>query len=492
MAVNPFKRRCAGLLHPVSALNTSGPIGSLDGATELLNWMHSAGLSVWQVLPLCPPDNLGSPYNSPSSLAGNVELVGSEWIKEQGLSTLAPPLPRPEAVNYEQSKKWKRARVLASATKLLQQQEHPLLPRLAEFIRSNSWTQETALFLALQEAHDGIPWWDWPEALRDREERSIQRFAQQQSSRILIWQTALFLFETQWGLVRDYAKELGIRIAGDLPIYVAHDSVDVWAHQELFQLGDDGTPLAVSGCPPDELNQDGQHWGHPLYNWEVMAENGYDWWIQRITRALEHCDALRLDHFIGFSRFWAIPAGSTTGAEGIWQPGPGRNFFKVLKKKLGTLPLFVEDLGSVDADTIALRTKLGFPGMRVLQFGLDGRPENPNHPSAFPELSIAATGTHDLPTSAGWWSELSTQDQDRLALGGTAETAAQSMVDQVIQSKSNWAILPLADLLNLGNEARINRPGTHDGNWMWREPAQCRTALLAETLRNKIEAAGRK
>jgi 4-alpha-glucanotransferase len=492
MAANPFKRRCAGLLHPVSALNTTGPIGSLDGAADLLNWMQSAGLTVWQVLPLCPPDPLGSPYNSPSALAGNVELVGSEWLKEQGLSTLAPPLPRPDTVNYEQSKKWKRARVLASATKLLQKREHPLLPKLAEFIQTNSWTKDTALFLALQEAHDSMPWWRWPEALRDREERAIARFAKQQHSRILIWQTALFLFETQWAIVRNHAKELGIRIAGDLPIYVAQDSVDVWAHQNLFQLASDGTPVAVSGCPPDELNENGQHWGHPLYNWEAMAKDGYQWWVQRVQRSLSHCDALRLDHFIGFSRFWAIPAGADSAKEGAWQPGPGRNFFKALKKQLGTIPLFVEDLGDLDEATIQLRTKLGFPGMRVLQFGLDGQPDNPNHPSAFPTLSIAATGTHDSPTSAGWWSELSANDQNRVDLGGSAEAAAQSMVDEVIQSNANWAILPLADLLQLGNEARINRPGTLEGNWVWREPAECRTSDLAESLRSKIEAAGRK
>jgi 4-alpha-glucanotransferase len=492
MAANPFKRRCAGLLHPISALNTSGPIGSLDGAIELLDWMHAAGLTVWQVLPLCPPDTFGSPYNSPSGLAGNVELVGSEWLKEQGLSTLAPPLPRPDAVNYEQSKKWKRARVLASATKMLQKREHPLLPALVEFVQSNPWSKDTALFLALQEAHDGIPWWNWPEALKDREDRALERFAKQQYSRILIWQTALFLFETQWALVREHAKEKGIRIAGDLPISVGHDSVDVWANQELFQLDENGLPLAVSGSPPDALNKEGQHWGQPLYDWEAMAQDNYQWWTQRVKRSMSQFDALRLDRFGGFSRTWSIPAGTDQAGQGAWTLGPGRSLFKVLKKELGTMPLFAEDLSDGNEETLALHAKLGLPGIRVLQFGLDGQPDNPNHPSAFPEHSIAATGTYTSPTSAGWWSELSAGDQSRLALGSDAASAAQSMVQKVINSKANWAILPLADLLELGNEARISDPDTKEGNWTWREPSQGRTAILAASIRSKVEAAGRK
>jgi 4-alpha-glucanotransferase len=327
--------------------------------------------------------------------------------------------------------------------------------------------------------------------LRLREPDAIAAFSEQEAERIRTWQTALFLFETQWSEIRAHARALGICIAGDMPIYVAHNSVDVWANRGLFQLDSDGELQAIAGCPPDAYATQGQFWRNPLYDWESMAREDYRWWIRRVARCLEHCDALRLDHFIGFSRYWSIPSGATSATEGCWKPGPGRAIFDALSQALGELPLFAEDLGKVDAATIALRENLELPGMRVLQFGLDGKPGNPNHPSAYPPLSIASTGTHDAPTAAGWWSDLSASAQSRLDLGRSPAEAAEAMVDWVLQSQSCWTIFPLADLLGLGNEARINRPGTTEGNWVWREAAGARTPALAAALHRRIQASGR-
>ena len=337
----------------------------------------------------------------------------------------------------------------------------------------------------------GAPWWAWSDELRTRDPGAIAEIREALSEDIETWCAALFLFERQWGEVRRYAASRGVRLVGDTPIYVGQDSVDVWANQSLFLLDDQGLPTRVAGVPPDAYSETGQRWGNPLFDWAAMAADKHQWWTARIARLLEHCDAMRIDHFIGFSRYWSVDADEETATNGEWAVGPGRALFDDIENALGPLPLIAEDLGSVDEGTVALRDALGLPGMRVLQFGMDGDKNNIHHPANHPEFSVAYTTTHDSPTAGGWWTDQGEGEQHRMGIGHDEGQAARTMVDMTLQSPACWAIVPLQDVLGLGNEARMNRPGTLGGNWSWRQPARHLDSGVASDLRQRVRRAGR-
>ena len=397
--------RRMGVLLPVSAL------GDLDGAISFIDWLADAGVSVWQFLPLGPTDHHGSPYSSWSALSGNPDLVG-------------------EAVEDRE--------------------------------RDAPWADDAALFAAIKADCGGTPWWEWPAPLRDRDPEAIVEISGRLADAIASHRRGLLQFESKWAGVRRYALARGVTLVGDLPIYVGRDSVDVWAHPGLFQRH------AVSGAPPDAFTETGQWWGTPVYDWDAMAADGYRWWIGRIRRGLEHCDVLRLDHFIGFSRYWSIPDAAEDARAGAWNPGPGLPLFEALEAAVGSLPLIVEDLGEVDDAPRQLRDALGLPGMVILQFDMPHR-----------ECAVVYPGTHDNDTIRGW-------------LGEVDDEAVWEVIDTALASPGRWAVVQAQDLLALGSEARMNTPGTvGDHNWTWRLPDGALTPELAARVRARLERFGR-
>ena len=483
--------RRAGVLHPVSALGGSGPIGDLDGAIAFIDWLVDAGIGLWQVLPLVPTDSTGSPYSTWSTLSGNPDLVGLAWCVRAGLLPPHARLPARREVDYAEASVSKRLLVLEAAQALLDQPNHVWSADLKRFQETQTWARDAAEFYTLQKAHGGRPWWQWSDELRRHEPEAIAAALQGREAEVDVWCAALFLFERQWAEVRRYAASRGVRMVGDVPIYVGQDSVDVWSNQGMFLLGDDGRPTHVAGVPPDAYSETGQRWGNPLFDWQAMAADGHRWWIARVERLLQHCDAMRVDHFIGFSRYWSIDANEDTALNGEWLSGPGRAVFDDIERALGSLPLIAEDLGSVDEGTVQLRDALGLPGMRVLQFGLDGNPENIHHPDNHPAFSVAYSGTHDAPTMRGWWDNLSADERRRAGVDTDGESAVRALVDRTLQSSAVWAILPLQDLLGLGNDARMNTPGTMEGNWIWRQPTRELDPGIAADLRARVRRSGR-
>jgi len=397
--------RRMGVLLPVSAL------GDLDGAIAFIDWLADAGVSVWQFLPLGPTGPHGSPYSSWSALAGNPALTGTEV---EPAEADAP------------------------------------------------WADDAAVFAAIKEDHDGAPWWDWEPALRDREPEALAEATGRLADRIAAHRRGLMVFEQKWARVRRYATARGVTLVGDVPIYVGRDSVDVWFHRDLFQLDQ------IAGAPPDAFSETGQMWGTPVFDWEAIAADGYRWWIERIRRGLTHCDVLRLDHFIGFHRYWSVPSAALDAREGQWCSGPGMPFFEALEAALGDLPLIVEDLGEVDEGTRGLRDALGLPGMVILQFDMPHR-----------ECAVVYPGTHDNDTIRGW-------------LGEADDAAVWQVIDRALASEARWAVIQVQDLLALGTEARMNTPGTvGEHNWTWQLPEGALTPELAERVRMRNVRYGR-
>ena len=486
-----FQERRAGVLLPVSSLSSRGPIGDLDGATEFIDWLVEAGMGIWQILPLGPTDIYGSPYSTWSTLSGSPDFVGVQWCIDGGLLPASTPLETTAEVDYEETLARKRPLILKAARGLLDDPGHPWTAALAAFVEAAPWATDAALYYALSCAHDGAPWWTWPEPIRRREPAAVARAFVEHEPQIETWRAALFLFERQWSEVQRYAGSLDVQIVGDMPIYVGAQSVDVWMHQGLFELAPSGQPERVAGVPPDAYSETGQLWGNPLFDWEACAREDYAWWIERTARSLELCDALRVDHFIGFTRYWAVESGSVDATKGTWNPGPGRPVFDALTRALGGLALIAEDLGLVDDATLALRDELGLPGMRVIQFGLGPDAEATHHVDAHVPFSVVYTGTHDSPTVRGWWERLTPQAQRQVDLGEVSEEVVNAAIELALRSRSFWSVIPAQDLLGLGDEARMNQPGTLGGNWVWRLPQGAMTSELARSIRSRLSATGR-
>jgi 4-alpha-glucanotransferase len=489
----PFRvqERRAGVLLPVSSLSSPGPIGDLDGAAAFIDWLAEAGLGIWQILPLGPTDIYGSPYSSWSSLSGSPDFVGVQWCVDAGLLPESTRLERTPEVDYSETLARKRPLILQAAQALLDDPTHRWAEDLETFVERAPWATDCALYYALKCAHDDAPWWTWPEAIKRREAQALERALSGLTRQVETWRAALFLFERQWSEVRTYARSHDVQIVGDMPIYVGAQSVDVWCHQELFELTSSGAPGRVAGVPPDAYSDTGQLWGNPLFDWQACEREGYRWWIDRAARALEMCDALRVDHFIGFTRYWAVESGSKDARNGSWQVGPGRPLFDALTESLGGLALIAEDLGLVDDATLALRDELGLPGMRVIQFGLGPDAELDHQVEAHVPLSVVYTGTHDSPTMRGWWEALTPQAQGAVGLGEVSQKVVVAAIELALSSRSFWAVIPAQDLLGLGADARMNQPGTLGGNWVWRLPDEGVDSTLARWVRERLSETGR-
>ena len=349
----------------------------------------------------------------------------------------------------------------------------------------------------MKEEFGDAPWWQWPDPLRTRDVAALSASRQVLADRIAVWEALFFFFDLQWSSLRAHANLKGVRVLGDLPIYVNHDSADVWLNQDEFQLDGDGAFLAQSGVPPDYFSKTGQLWGNPLYRWDLMAQDGFRWWVQRLRRCLQLTDIVRIDHFRALSAYWEIPADAADARDGRWVTGPGQAFFDVLKRELPSLPFVAEDLGTLDQDVHALREANGLFGMRILQFGFDGLPDNPHQPHSFPTSCIVYTGTHDNETLAGRWTGLDPGLRVDIARyyqvdpGADLGRVVWSFIEAAIGSRADVAVIPIQDLHVLDNSARMNDPSVFVGNWSWRMSPEGLSPELAQTLRWLAERNGR-
>ena len=407
-----FPSRTLGvLLHPSSFPGRDG-IGTLGaGAHEFVGWLEAAGATIWQVLPLTINGKDDSPYFSSSAFAGNPWLVDLDVLAANGLieATGLPDQVRHGRIDFTEMPQHKRTSLWAAAERFLAMPDHAWMPGFETFVSDNDWLTPTCHFLALNDLHDGAPWWEWPAPIRGREADAVARSLTDLADQIVRWSAVLYFFEVQWRDVRADAAERGIRILGDIPIYVAPDSADVWLHQEQFELDEAGGLIVQSGVPPDYFSEAGQLWGNPLYRWDVMAADGYSWWLARLRRSLELSDIVRIDHFRALSAYWEVAGDADTAIEGHWVEGPGQPFLDAIREAFPSMPFVAEDLGELDEPVYVLRDTNDLPGMRVLQFGFDGSVGNPHFPAAISENCVVYTGTHDNNTSAGWWNSLDTE-----------------------------------------------------------------------------------
>ncbi|MDH3744062.1 MAG: 4-alpha-glucanotransferase [Acidobacteriota bacterium] len=489
-ASKPLQERASGvLLHPTSLPGPWG-IGDLgSSALQFLDWLASAGQSVWQILPLGPPAGGDSPYGATSSFAGNPLLISPGSLIDQGLlpktavDGAAPGAGSP--IDFTRVPAAKDALLRRSWAHV--EETGSLRAELEAFetgAENRTWLGDWSLYAALKHENRQRPWTDWPADLRERKKDALEA-ARERLRKEIRFQTYLqFLFSRQWASLHDHAHNLGIRILGDLPIYPAADSAEVWAHQELFELDDTGHPTAVAGVPPDAFTADGQFWGNPLYRWETSREECFSWWIDRLEWSLRQVDLLRLDHFRGFAAYWRIPATAKTAREGAWVEGPGADLFLAIEDKLGKLPLISEDLGVITPDVVELRERFGLPGMKVLQFASED-PDSDHLPRHHTRSSVVYTGTHDNDTTRGWFEALDRKKRLQVldVFDAQEKNVPWAMTRAAFGSIARLAIVPAQDLLGLGSEARMNTPGIADGNWSWRLEEGQLDATLARRLR---------
>jgi 4-alpha-glucanotransferase len=493
------RARQAGIIcHPTSFPGPHG-IGDFgEPAFRFVEWLERGRQSLWQVLPLGPIGLGNSPYASPSAFAGNELLISLPWLVGDGLLDGAaldqlPPFAE-SRVDYDAVRAYKLPLLRTAFDQFRRGAAPALHPEFEAFVATQrGWLDDYALFMSLKAAYEGAAWSDWPDAIALREPETTAAARNDRKDDVRFHQFTQFLFGRQWGEVRRYANDRGIRIIGDLPIFVAYDSADVWAHRDLFRLDAHGLPTEVAGVPPDGFTAEGQLWGNPVYAWERNAATGYSWWIARVRSSFRLVDVLRIDHFRAFAASWVVPAGSPTAAAGHWEPGPGVAIFDAMERELGPLPLIVEDLGLVTPDVIALREELGFPGMKVLQFAFDSGPTNAYLPHNYVPETVVYPGTHDNQTTIGWFRSLSEPVRASVQryLGRDGSDIAWNLIQTALGSVADRAIAPLQDVMRLDDDARMNAPGSPTGNWEWRyAPFQLHEGL-ADGLRELTETYGR-
>jgi len=486
------------LLHPTCLPGPNG-IGDIgEQAFRFLEFLSDAGQTLWQVLPLGPTGYGDSPYACFSSFAGNPLLVSLAALAEKRLLPAeelqsAPAFPEGR-VDYGAVIRWKTPLLRRAAVRFLQSVQGARRDDFESFREAESWwLSDFCLFMAIKRVFKGAwnPSWDRDIALR--EPSSMDRYRRELSGDIAVEEVIQFFFFSQWDALRRAAAQRGIRIIGDLPIFVAPDSADVWAHRDLFLLDANGSPTAVSGVPPDYFAATGQLWGNPLYDWDALASHGFDFWVQRIRAARRMFDLVRIDHFRGFEACWSVPAGEATAERGSWVPVPGRELFRAIEAALGPVPIIAEDLGVITPEVTALRESLGFPGMRILQFAFDSResgalgPENRFLPHNHTRESVVYTGTHDNDTTRGWYAGRSESERAQLDSYAppTEREVEWRLIRMALSSVCKYAVVPLQDVLGLGTEARMNTPGTSSGkNWTWRMQEKHFDQAAAERLRS--------
>jgi 4-alpha-glucanotransferase len=486
-----FKRSSGILLH-LSSL--PGPDGIGDMGAEAYRWVNflaETGCNLWQVLPLGPTGYGDSPYQCFSAFAGNPYLISPAMLREDGLLTRAELGARSDfpvdRVDYGPVIQWKTRLLDQAYDRFRTLKSGELVKAYKKFTADEAWwLDDFALFMAIKEVNGNIAWSEWDRPLRLREATALDKARRDLSETIERHKLRQFLFFRQWRRLREYTHQKGIQIIGDIPIFVAHDSADVWANPELFFMDAERQPTVVAGVPPDYFSATGQLWGNPLYRWDYHKKTGYEWWIKRLQSTFSLYDIVRLDHFRGFAAYWEIPAGEKTAVNGQWKKGPYDDFFKAISKAFnGQLPIIAEDLGEITDDVFELRDAFELPGMKVMQFAFAGDCTDPFLPHNYPENCVAYTGTHDNDTTVGWYTKSSTEkerDLCRRYLARDGHDIAWDMIRAIWSSVADIAVAPMQDFLALGTQARMNLPGTLGGNWQWR----LQSHQLPDTLKERI------
>lgn len=469
-----------------------------QAARDFVDFLQQAGQTYWQLLPICPTSYGDSPYQSFSTFAGNPYFIDLEELEKCGLLRSVEYKnidwqSAPDDINYGVLYS-KRYPVLRKAAQRLLQ--NPPADFAAFCRQNNYWLEDFSLFMALKDTHGGAPWLDWEKPLRNRQPQALKQARSKHAEDIAFWKAVQYLFFSQWKVLRAYAGERGISFIGDLPIYVSLDSVDVWAHPELFQLDENRCPLEVAGCPPDGFSEDGQLWGNPLFDWDKMAQDDYSWWIGRIQYLCGIYNALRIDHFRGFESYYAIPFGDTDARGGRWRKGPGMDLFRAVERAIGRQPIIAEDLGFLTNSVRQMLRESGFPGMKVLEFAFDSRDSSESDylPHNYPPHCVAYIGTHDNDTALGW---MHTADAGDIALAAEYlrlredEGYHWGMMKALWASAADLTVIQAQDLLGLGSASRMNIPSTVGNNWRWRALPGSFTPELAQKLRHFMKLYGR-
>ena len=485
-------------MHPTS-LPSRGGIGDLGPAAyEFLNWLAAARQTLWQILPLGPIGHGNSPYSCTSAFAGNVLMISLERLADRGLLDRERVLAMPDGdspVDFDGVRAHKLPLLREAAKTFLRSASGAPRKQYERFCRQNHWwLEDYVLFSALRERFGNRPWNSWPPEIVRRHPETIAKLHKQLHGKLDEERFLQFAFFEQWRALRSHCADRGVRVVGDVAIFVNYDSADVWTHPEIFRLKDDLSPEVVAGVPPDAFSETGQLWGNPLYDWDALKSRGYNWWIKRMRWATEAFDIVRLDHFRGFEAFWEIPADEPTAVHGHWVKGPNDDLFKALHSALGDLQLIAEDLGHITPEVIELRKKLGIPGMKVLQFGFGDRGARKYLPHRFRRDFVVYTGTHDNDTTVGWWNSSATEDEKRLAstyLEIGDDGVHWAFIRAALTSVANLAIIPVQDVLGLDSEARMNVPSQSVGNWSWRLRPGALTPELASKLAALVEVTDR-
>ena len=504
-----FARASGILLHPTSLPGPHG-IGDLgDEAYRFADFLGASGQSLWQVLPLGPTGYGDSPYACYSAFAGNTLLVNPEILLKENLiskTDLTALRGLPEGtVDFAEAHQRKDAILAKAFVNYQRSTDTEFRSEFETFAEQNAaWLDDYALFRALKKAHDEKPWYEWESSLVTRSPAALARTRTELHEQIEEQKFSQFVFFKQWSALKTYCNRRGIQIIGDIPIFVAHDSADVWTHPDQFKLNTDGSPIVVAGVPPDYFSKTGQYWGNPLFDWNHMLADGFKWWVERVRAALETVDIARIDHFRGFAACWEIPGGDKTAERGRWVEAPGRELFTAIRNALGELPIIAEDLGVITPDVEKLRDDFGFPGMRILQFAFSSDATNIDLPHNYHQNVVVYTGTHDNDTTAGWFNSVAGEGSTRTAkqiecerqfcikyLKTQGEEIQWDFIRAVFASVANTAIVPMQDVLGLGNEARMNLPNSTTGNWLWRFGENALSDDLSARLRDLSDLYGR-
>ncbi len=494
-----FSERSSGiLLHP-SSLPSRGGIGDLGPAAyEFVDWLSAAKQTLWQILPLQPVGCGNSPYSCTSAFAGNVLLISLERLAERGLigvTEFTEGSGTSSRVDFDAVRAYKLPLLRQAAARFLRFAKGDARHRFDEFCHKQSWwLEDYVLFSVLRERFDERCWNTWPPEIARRVPDTIARLQSELRTQLDEERFLQFAFFEQWGALRSYCAERGIRIIGDVSIFVSYDSADVWTHPQLFRLQEDLSPEVVAGVPPDAFSETGQRWGNPLYDWDALRARNYDWWIGRLQWAIETCDIVRIDHFRGFEAYWEIPADEPTAVHGHWVVGPNKEFFSSLQAALGKLPFIAEDLGYITREVHELRRALRIPGMKVLQFGFGNKGAHIYLPHSYEPNCVAYTGTHDNDTVIGWWNNAATAEEKKLATAYLCigeEGVNWAFMRAVLTSVATLSVVPVQDVLGLGSEARMNIPSEADGSWTWRLEPGSLTPELAAKLADLVEVTDR-
>ena len=494
-----FPRMSGLLLHPTSL---PGPYGIGDLGEAAYRWVDTlvqARQQIWQILPLGPTGYGDSPYQTHSAFAGNLLLLDLEPLARAGYVPpgaleAAPSFPA-DRVDYGQLIRWKVPLLLSAHERFEAVADAAERQAFEAFCDAHDavWLHDYALFMALKAEFGGAPWDQWPPEVRCREFGALAHWSVRLAPQVMAHKFVQYLFFRQWGALKAYANERGVRILGDMPIYVAYDSADVWANQHLFHLDEEGRPTVVAGVPPDYFSPTGQRWGNPIYRWDRMEAEGFRWWVERFRIARQMVDIVRLDHFRGFEAYYEIPAEEETAVQGRWVKGPGAALFRAIFRELGEFPIVAEDLGVITEEVERLRRQFGFPGMKVLQFAFSSDHTNPYLPHNYEPDCVVYTGTHDNDTTVGWFATAPESERAHCLryLGYQPDDIAWALIRLASASVARLAIFPVQDVLSLGSEARMNTPGRPEGNWQWRLQPQMLTEAILAWLAEVTETYGR-